>query len=78
MNVISLMQGLWFSIRVENEEFVAFVTAGALRTRFNAHDKDRQALQQAYNQNKNQINSIAQRKFLNGTSRPIRLTSADF
>jgi hypothetical protein len=70
-------KGLWFSIEIENEEFVAFISAEALSVHFNASDK-KSSQQAAYKQNRDIIDAVAQRKFLSGAPRPIKLDASDF
>jgi hypothetical protein len=43
--------GLWFSIEIEQEEFIAFVSAYALHIDFNAPNKMDKALPHAYQGN---------------------------
>ncbi|MGV3653191.1 MAG: DUF1488 family protein [Noviherbaspirillum sp.] len=69
-------KGLWFSLLIEGEEFVAFLSDEALNDRFNATTPGRQRL--AYRLHREYIDSIARRKFATGFPRPIRLVAADF
>jgi hypothetical protein len=68
--------GIWFSLIIEGEEFIAFLSEEALNDHFNAATADSQRL--AYRRNREQINSVARRKFDTGFPRPIKLVAADF
>ena len=70
-------QGLWFSIKIGEEEIVVFISVNALIDRFYASAKksDQRA---AYKKNKKIIDAVAYRKFHEGVPRPIKLTTADF
>jgi hypothetical protein len=72
-----LRNGLWFSIEIDEEEFVAFVTAEALDEHFNA-SKNKESRRTAYRQNQKTIDLVARRKFFSGFPRPINLDVADF
>ncbi len=74
---IDSRNGLWFSIEIDEEEFVAFVTAQALDEHFNA-SKSKDSRRVAYRQNRKTIDSVARRKFFSGFPRPISLGVADF
>jgi hypothetical protein len=73
----SSQKGLWFSIEMENEEFVAFVAAEVLEKRFNAK-RTAESRRVAYRQNRQFIDSVARRNFLRGFPRPLKLGMADF
>jgi hypothetical protein len=70
--------GLWFSITIENEEFIAFVSADALLIHFDAPSKMNNALLRAYQQHQHIIDAAAHRKFFSGAVRPIKLSVGDF
>jgi hypothetical protein len=78
MQVAETGNGIWFSIEVAGEEFVAFVTADALCGEFNKKTKAGKALRSIYRQHRTVIDAVAKRKFLNGMQRPVQLTSEDF
>jgi hypothetical protein len=69
-------KGLWFPIEIEEEEFLVFISAEALDVHFAA--ARRRSPRTAYTKNRNVIQSVARRKFLNGGPRPIKLGVADF
>jgi hypothetical protein len=69
--------GVWFSIDIAGEEYLAFVSAAALCTHFNASET-RESQLAAFRQNEYSIAALAQRKFLEGVMRPVKLTDADF
>lgn len=70
-------QGLWFSIKIGEEEIVVFISVNALIDRFQASAKksDQRA---AYKKNKKIIDAVAYRKFHEGVPRPIKLKADDF
>lgn len=70
--------GLWFSIAIENDEFIAFVSADALHIHFNASCKRGSSLLRAYQQHQHIIDAAARRKFLSGAARPVKLSVGDF
>lgn len=78
MTNVDPTDGIWFSIHIENEEFIAFVSAESLRIHFKADGRSSRQLLRAYNEHQWHIDSVARRKFLNGAARPVRLTVADF
>jgi hypothetical protein len=78
MSVAGARKGLWFSIHIENEEFVAFISADALRAHFKASDGAGRQMMRAYRENRTAIESMARRRFLDGAARPIRLEVSDF
>jgi hypothetical protein len=69
--------GIWFSIHIEEDEFVAFITAEALRTGFKTRTRVSSKLGSTYQKNQQVINALAKRKFLSGAARPIQVTAAD-
>ncbi len=73
----NVQQGLWFSIEIEKEEIVIFISMDALTDRFNASPKKCDQLA-AYKKNKEIIDAVAHRKFHEGVVRPIKLSVADF
>ncbi|GAB3544127.1 hypothetical protein GCM10027343_18840 [Noviherbaspirillum agri] len=78
MSNVSVTEGLWFSIHIEGEEFIAFVSAEALRIHFKSPQRGERGLLRAYHQNQDAIDAVAIQKFLRGADRPIRLTASDF
>lgn len=73
----SVRGGLWFSIEVEKDEFLVFISSDALGTHFQA-EKAKEDPAAAYRANRSLIDSVARHKFLSGSPRPIRLGAADF
>ncbi|RJF96833.1 DUF1488 family protein [Noviherbaspirillum cavernae] len=69
--------GLWFSIEIEKDEFLAFISTEALAAHFRTPKKRSDAIA-AYKENQNIIDAVARHKFLNGFPRPIKLGAADF
>jgi hypothetical protein len=76
-NYDTARKGIWFSIEIENEEFLAFVSDEALRTHFEA-SKTKQSQLSAFKENRKLIASVARRRFLEGVSRPVKLNAEDF
>jgi hypothetical protein len=69
--------GLWFTIKIESEEFVALLSADALeqlRAQADAPAEPRSA----YRRNRKVIDAVARKKFLDGYPRPIKVEAADF
>jgi len=71
-------RGLWFSFQVDDEEFIAFVSAEALKAHFHAGGAGDRHLLRAYNENQSRIDAVARQRFLNGAPRPVRLSEKDF
>jgi hypothetical protein len=69
--------GLWFSIKIEAEEFVALLSAEALAKHF-LPQGDKLEPRSAYRRNRKLIDAVARRKFLEGCPRPITVDAADF
>ena len=68
--------GLWFSIKIDSEEFVALLAADALqrlleRTGATAEPRT------AYKRNRKVIDALARQKFLDGCPRPIKVEASD-
>lgn len=78
MNARDKTTGLWFSLLIEDEEFIAFISADALCSHFKAPSCNERTLLAVYNENQQIIDTVARSKFLRGAPRPIKLTSADF
>jgi hypothetical protein len=76
-NYDAVRKGIWFSIEIENEEFLAFVSEEALRIHFEA-SKTRQGQLSAFKQNRERIISVARRRFLERIARPVKLRAEDF
>lgn len=70
--------GLWFSIEIEEEEFLAFISSAALHKHFNAPEKAEKVLLRTYLTHQEVIHETARRKFLNGSARPVKLCVHDF
>jgi hypothetical protein len=69
--------GVWFSIDIAGEEYLAFVSAAALSSHFNASET-RESQLAAFRQNEYSIAALASRKFLDGAMRPVKLNDEDF
>jgi len=69
--------GLWFSIRIESEEFIALLSKDALEQHFLKEDAPAEA-RAAYRRNRKLIDAVARKKFLEGCPRPIKIDAADF
>jgi hypothetical protein len=69
--------GLWFSIEIEKDEFLVFISTEALGVHCTDPQKKSDALA-AYRANRHLIDAIARQKFLNGHPRPIKLSAGDF
>jgi hypothetical protein len=76
-NYDTVRKGVWFSIEIENEEFLAFVSDEALRIHFEA-SKTKQSQLSAFKENRKRIISVARRRFLERVSRPVKLGAEDF
>jgi len=70
--------GLWFSIDIDGEEFIAFIATAALQIHFGAPNNQGRHLLSAYKKNQTLIDESAKRKFLGGAPRPIKLGVGDF
>jgi hypothetical protein len=73
----AVRKGWWFSIEIDNEEFLAFIHADTLCARFGASDGQDDQLA-AYKKNRERIDAMARQKFLAGAARPIKLDVNDF
>jgi hypothetical protein len=67
--------GLWFSIKINTDEFVVLLSDEAIRKRFSDSDTTPRA---AYRKNRKLIDEVARRKFLQGCPRPITIAPEDF
>jgi hypothetical protein len=76
-NKDSLQKGLWFSILIDGDEFVAFISGEALAEHFD-EAKGTDSPLTVYSRHHDQINAVAEKKFLGGCLRPIKLTTLDF
>jgi hypothetical protein len=68
--------GLWFSIKIDSEEFIALLAADALERlleRSGAAVEPRNA----YKRNRKVIDALARQKFLDGCPRPIKVEASD-
>lgn len=77
----SVRDGLWFSIEIEKDEFLAFISTEALDAHFKAPPRQCDAGTAAvasYRANRSVIDAVARQKFLSGFPRPIKLGAADF
>lgn len=73
----SARDGLWFSIEIEKDEFLVFISTEALGVHCKDPQKKSEALA-AYRANRHLIDAVARQKFLNGYPRPIKLGAGDF
>lgn len=69
--------GLWFSIKIESDEFIALLSAEALEKHFLPKDAPLEP-RSAYRRNRKLIDAVARRKFLEGCPRPITVDASDF
>ena len=69
--------GLWFSIKIDAEEFVALLSADALEQLGRQTDVPAEP-RSAYRRNRKIIDAVARRKFLDGCPRPVKVEAADF
>jgi len=69
--------GLWFSIKIDADEFIALLSAEALEKHFLPKDAQIEP-RSAYRRNRKLIDAVARRKFLEGCPRPITVDAADF
>jgi hypothetical protein len=70
-------KGVWFSMEIDDDEFLAFISAEALRMHFDA-SRTKESQLAKFKENKKRIVSVARRRFLDGVTRPIKLRAADF
>lgn len=68
--------GLWFSIKINAEEFVVLLSEEALEKRF--METSMADTRAAYRKNRKLIDEVARRKFLQGCPRPITVEAEDF
>lgn len=68
--------GLWFSIKIESEEFIALLAADALE-RLRARGDAAAEPRSAYKRNRKVIDALARQKFLDGCPRPIKVEASD-
>jgi hypothetical protein len=68
--------GLWFSIKIDSEEFVALLAADALE-RLLDHPEGPIEPRSAYKRNRKVIDALARQKFLDGCPRPIKVEASD-
>ena len=69
--------GLWFSIKIDPEEFIALLSADALEELGRQADAPA-APRSAYRRNRKVIDAVARKKFLDGCPRPVKVEAADF
>jgi hypothetical protein len=72
----SASTGLWFSIKIESEEFIALLASDALE-RLLARDDASAEPRSAYKRNRKVIDALARQKFLDGCPRPIKVEASD-
>jgi len=68
--------GLWFSIKIEHEEFIALLAADALE-RLLEHAGASVEPRSAYKRNRKIIDALARQKFLDGCPRPVTVVASD-
>lgn len=69
--------GLWFSIKINADEFVVRLSDEALQKRF-MDSTVAASPRAAYRKNRKLIDEVARRKFLQGCPRPITVEAEDF
>jgi len=69
--------GLWFTIEINQEEHVAFISMKALDEHFEAEQKCISPLT-AYKRHRKCIHSVAKRKVIDGSTKQIVLRVSDF
>lgn len=72
------IEGLWFSFESDAEEYVAFISAEALRVHFEATGTNKRDLVDAYKKNHQRIVAMARNRFQNHARRPVKLDVVDF
>jgi hypothetical protein len=70
------LTGLWFSIKIDSEEFVALLAADALEHLLE-HSTVPIEPRKAYRRNRKLIDALARQKFLDGCPRPIKVEASD-
>jgi hypothetical protein len=78
MDDLHQTEGLWFSFESDAEEYVAFISAEALRVHFHATGTNKRNLMEAYKKHQERIVAMARSQFKNHAVRPIRLDVNDF
>ncbi|WP_228526732.1 DUF1488 family protein [Noviherbaspirillum soli] len=73
----AIQAGLWFSIKIDADEFIALLSAEALEKHFLPKDAQLEP-RSAYRRNRKLIDAVARRKFLEGCPRPITVDASDF
>nr|WP_314623164.1 hypothetical protein [uncultured Noviherbaspirillum sp.] len=68
--------GLWFSIKIDSEEFIALLAADALQ-RLLDHPGEPLEPRSAYKRNRKVIDALARQKFMDGCPRPIKVEASD-
>lgn len=68
--------GLWFSIKIDSEEFIALLAADALE-RLLDHPGAPAEPRSAYRRNRKVIDALARQKFLDGCPRPVKVEASD-
>jgi hypothetical protein len=68
--------GLWFSIKIDSEEFIALLAADALERLLERADAPAEP-RIAYKRNRKVIDALARQKFLDGCPRPVKVEAAD-
>lgn len=68
--------GLWFSIKIDSEEFVALLAADALERLREVSGTPAES-RSAYKRNRKVIDALARQKFLDGCPRPIKVEASD-
>jgi len=68
--------GLWFSIKIDSEDFVALLAADALDRLLEDSGAPVEP-RSAYKRNRKAIDALARQKFLDGCPRPIKVEASD-
>jgi len=71
-------KGLWFSLEIKAEEYVAFISTEALLVHFQAAGTDKHQLRRAYRKHQEAIDAVAKERFHNDAPRPVKLDVSDF
>lgn len=68
--------GLWFSIKIDSEEFIALLAADALERLLENAGAPVEP-RSAYKRNRKVIDALARQKFLDGCPRPVTVVASD-
>jgi hypothetical protein len=71
-------KGLWFSLEINGEEYVAFISAQAMLIHFQAKGMSKSQLNECFRNNQERIVAVAKNRFLTHATRPVKLDVNDF